>query len=145
MYLVLSGADLRAISFEEFEFYADKYKDKIIRTGYIDDEDVAPLYSGAQWFVYTSQYEGFGLPPLEAMSCGCPVIVSNSTSLPEVVGDAAIQIDYDSDEQHIKAFETYYFNPEIKNENIKKGLLRAKQFSWNKSRNNLIDIIKKTL
>ena len=69
---------------------------------YIDDEDLAPLYSGAEWFVFTSQYEGFGLPPLEAMACGCPVIASNNSSLPEVVGDAGIMIDWDSDEQHIR-------------------------------------------
>lgn len=63
----------------------------------------------AEWFVYTSQYEGFGLPPLEAIACGCPVIVSNNSSLPEVVGDSCIMIDYDSDEQHIEAYEKYYF------------------------------------
>ena len=54
------------------------YKDKIIKAGYIDDVDLPALYSRAEWFVYTSQYEGFGLPPLEAMSCGCPVITSNN-------------------------------------------------------------------
>lgn len=110
----------------------DKYRDKILKAGYIDDEDLAPLYSGAEWFVYTSQYEGFGLPPLEAMSCGCPVITSNNSSLPEVVGDAGIMIDYDSDEQHIQAYEKYYFNENIRNEYAQKGLERAKEFSWSK-------------
>ena len=109
------------------------YKDKIIKAGYIDDEDLAPLYSGAEWFVYTSQYEGFGLPPLEAMACGCPVITSNNSSLPEVVGDAGLMIDWDSDEQHIKAYEDYYFHPELRKEMRQKGLERAKQFSWDKT------------
>lgn len=109
------------------------YKDKIIKAGYIDDEDLAPLYSGAQWFVYTSQYEGFGLPPLEAMACGCPVISSNNSSLPEVVGNAGIMVDYDSDEQHIKAYENYYFNTELCAQMRLKGLERAKQFSWDKT------------
>ncbi|MFQ6726814.1 MAG: glycosyltransferase family 4 protein, partial [Alphaproteobacteria bacterium] len=77
------------------------YSDKIIRAGYVADEDLETLYSGAEFFVYTSQYEGFGMPPLEAMKCGCPVITSNNSSLPEVVGDAGIMIDWDSDEQHI--------------------------------------------
>ncbi len=107
-----------------------EYKDKIIKAGYIDDEDLAPLYSGAEWFIYTSQYEGFGLPPLEAMSCGCPVITSNNSSLPEVVGDAGIMIDWDSDEQHIQAYEKYYFDSNLRKENSQKGLLRAKKFSW---------------
>lgn len=110
-----------------------EYKNKIIKAGYIDDEDLAPLYSGAEWFVYTSQYEGFGLPPLEAMACGCPVITSNNSSLPEVVGDAGIMIDWDSDEQHIRAYEDYYFHPELRDENHQKGLERAKQFSWDKT------------
>ena len=110
----------------------DKYKNLILRAGYIDDEDLAPLYSGAEWFVYTSEYEGFGLPPLEAMSCGCPVITSNNSSLPEVVGKAGIMIDFDSDEQHINAYETYYYNYNERKENTEKGLKRAKEFSWKK-------------
>jgi glycosyltransferase involved in cell wall biosynthesis len=145
LYLVLSGDDLRAMSYEEFENITAQHKDKVIRTGYINDEEVAPLYSGAQCFVYTSKYEGFGLPPLEAMSCGCPVIASKSTSLPEVVGDAAISVDYDSTEQHIKAFETYYYDKEKRAENIKKGLIQAKKFSWDKCCSNIINIMKKTL
>ena len=109
------------------------YKEKIIKAGYIDDEDLAPLYSGAEWFVYTSQYEGFGLPPLEAMACGCPVITSNNSSLPEVVGNAGIMIDWNSDEQHVKAYEDYYFHPELREQNRQKGLARSKEFSWDKT------------
>ena len=117
------------------------YKDKIIRAGYIDDEDLAALYSGAQWFIYTSQYEGFGMPPLEAMKCGCPVITSNNSSLPEVVGDAGIMIDWDSDEQHIAAYEKYYMDEKYRKEMSKKGLERAKMFSWEKT----VDIIIKEI
>lgn len=114
----------------------------IIRTGYIDDEDRATLYSGAEWFVYTSQYEGFGLPPLEAMQCGCPVITSNNSSLPEVVGDAGIMIDWDSDEQHIGAYEKYYFNEKLRKENSQKGLDRAKLFSWKKTVDKMVEVMK---
>jgi len=110
-----------------------KYRNKIIRAGYIDDEDLAPLYSGAQWFVYTSQYEGFGLPPLEAMQCGTPVITSNNSSLPEVVGDAGIMIDWDNDEQHIAAYEKYYFDEKYRTKMARAGLKRAKDFSWKKT------------
>lgn len=114
----------------------------IIQAGYIDDEDLPILYSNAEWFVYTSQYEGFGLPPLEAMQCGCPVITSNNSSLPEVVGDAGIMIDWDSDEQHIEAYEKYYFNEELRKENSHKGLERAKLFSWEKTVDNMIKVMK---
>ena len=115
----------------------------IIRAGYIDDEDLPVLYSNAEWFVYTSQYEGFGLPPLEAMQCGCPVITSNNSSLPEVVGDAGIMIDWDSDEQHIEAYESYYFDEKIRKENSYKGLERAKSFSWEKTVDIIVNVIKK--
>ncbi len=105
----------------------------IIFTGYIPDEDLCALYSGAEFFVFTSMYEGFGLPVLEAMRCGCPVISSNSSSLPEVIGDAGILIDWDSDEQHVSAYEKYYFDKEYREESIKKGLIQAQMFSWKKT------------
>lgn len=114
-----------------------KYADRIIQAGYIADEDLAILFSNAEWFVYTSQYEGFGMPPLEAMQCGCPIIVSNNSSLPEVVGNAGIMIDYDSISQHIEAYESYYNNSNLREHNSQKGLSRAHQFNWNKS----VDII----
>lgn len=114
----------------------------VVKAGYVDDEDLPVLYSYAEWFVYTSQYEGFGLPPLEAMQCGCPVITSNNSSLPEVVGDAGIMIDWDSDEQHIEAYEKYYFNEELRKENCRKGIERAKYFSWRKATDKIIRIIK---
>lgn len=122
---------------------ADFFNRYVFYAGYIDDEDLPILYSNAEWFVYTSQYEGFGLPPLEAMQCGCPVITSNNSSLPEVVGDAAVMIDWDSDEQHIKAYEDYYYNDVLRNENAEKGLERSKMFSWEKTADKIVGLMKK--
>jgi glycosyltransferase involved in cell wall biosynthesis len=110
-----------------------EYRDKIVRLGYVDDKDVNILYSNSLFFTYISQYEGFGMPPLEAMQAGTPVITSNNSSLPEVVGDAAIMIDYDSEEQCIKAFEDLYFNEDLRKHYIEKGLERSKIFSWEKT------------
>ncbi len=121
-----------------------QYKDKIIRAGYIDDEDLAAFYSGALFFVYTSQYEGFGLPPLEAMACGTPVVSSNNSSLPEVVGDAAIKIKWDNDEQHIKAYEKYYFNENFRKSMTEEGLEHAKDFSWKKTVQIMVNEFKKS-
>nr|WP_321432714.1 glycosyltransferase family 1 protein [uncultured Campylobacter sp.] len=121
----------------------ENIKSKILKIGYVDDSDQAALYSGALFFVYTSQYEGFGLPPLEAMSCGTPVITSNNSSLPEVVGDAGIMIDYDDDTAHIKAYESYYYNENLRKENSKKGLERAGLFSWEKCADIMITEMKK--
>lgn len=126
---------------EKFEQEVPDYKqyaDKIIRAGYVADEDLEILYSNAEWFVYTSQYEGFGMPPLEAMACGCPVITSNNSSLPEVVGDAGIMIDFDSDEQHIKAYEKYYFDDGYRQQMARKGLERSKLFSWTAAANIIV-------
>ena len=143
---VLGGAHRdRFISILENEIGSldENIKSKILKIGYVDDSDQAALYSGALFFVYTSQYEGFGLPPLEAMSCGTPVITSNNSSLPEVVGQAAIMIDYDDDEAHIKAYESYYYNENLRKENSKKGLERAKLFSWEKCADIMITEMKR--
>ena len=111
----------------------DKYRDKIAGLGYVNDVDVNILYSNSLFFTFISKYEGFGVPPLEAMQSGTPVISSNSSSLPEVVGDAAIMIDPDSEQQCIKAFEDLYFNEGLRKTYIAKGLERAKLFSWEKT------------
>ena len=117
------------------------YSSRIVQLGYVDDEDVNILYSNSLFFTYLSQYEGFGMPPLEAMQAGTPVICSNNSSLPEVVGDAAITIDCDSEEQCIKAFEDLYFNENLRKEYIARGIERAKFFSWEKTGKLMIDKI----
>lgn len=91
--------------------------------------------------MFTSQYEGFGLPPLEAMQCGCPVIASNNSSIPEVVGDAGLLIDWNSDEQHLAAFEKYYFDENLRDENRNKGLERAGMFSWEKTMAEIVSVM----
>lgn len=119
------------------------FSDIVYRVGYIDDEDLPYLYSGSLFFIYTSQYEGFGVPPLEAMKCGCPVIASNNSSIPEVVGDAGILIKWDNDEQHIQAYEKYYFNEAYRLEQKKRGLSRAEMFTWKKTVDNMLDEMEK--
>ena len=119
------------------------YDQYIVYAGYIDDNDLPALYSNAEWFVFTSQYEGFGLPPLEAMQCGCPVITSNNSSLPEVVGDAGLMIDWDSDEQHVEAYEKYYFDKDLREEKQRKGLEKAKTFSWEKTVDDMVVVMRK--
>jgi glycosyltransferase involved in cell wall biosynthesis len=104
--------------------------DRIIVTGYIPDDQLAPLYSGALAFVYPSLYEGFGLPPLEAMQCGTPVISSNTSSLPEVVGDSGITVDPNDSDSLSGAMLTLYAQSTIRGQLAKKSLERAKLFSW---------------
>lgn len=105
-------------------------KDRIIVTGYVDDHDLAAIYSGAHAFVYPSFYEGFGLPPLEAMQCGVPVITSNTSSLPEVVGDAGIQVDPGDNDALSQAMLDLLNNSEIHNQLSFRSQERARLFSW---------------
>ncbi|MDR1457456.1 MAG: glycosyltransferase family 4 protein [Puniceicoccales bacterium] len=116
---------------------------KIIRIGYVEDGDLASLYSHAECCVFVSLYEGFGLPPLEAMQCGCPVITSNVTSLPEVVGDAGILIDPTNDEAMVAAYEKVYYDEKLRQELSQKGLKRAKNFSWKACVDTMVQEFKK--
>ena len=107
-------------------------RSRLIFTGFVQDKDLAPLYSGATAFVYPSLYEGFGLPPLEAMQCGLPVITSNTSSLPEVVGDAALLVSPTDTDALCQAMLAVVNSPAIRAELSAKALLRATQFSWDK-------------
>jgi glycosyltransferase involved in cell wall biosynthesis len=108
-------------------------KGKIILTGFVPDYMLAPLLSGAVAFVYPSLYEGFGLPVLEAMQCGAPVITSNTSSLPEVVGDAAIMIDAKKEVDLVEAFFNIASDENLRTNLSEKSIERSKHFSWEKS------------
>ena len=94
------------------------------------DNILANLYSHAQVFVYPSLYEGFGIPPLEAMSCGCPVACSETSSIPEVVGQAAVYFDPLSSHSMAKAIRTLLENHSLRTQMIGAGYERIKHFSW---------------
>jgi glycosyltransferase involved in cell wall biosynthesis len=115
-------------------------KNDVIFTGFVPDEDLPFLMNGACLFVYPSLYEGFGLPPLEALACGVPVITSNNSSLPEVVGEAAIMIDpYDVDE--IAHAMHNVLTKETQNKIlVRKGLERAKKFSWSETARKTLEV-----
>lgn len=115
---------------------------RIIFTGYVEDEDLAIIYSNAIAFIYMSFYEGFGLPPLEAMQCGLPVITSNTSSLPEVVGNAGIMLDPKDSGTLSQTMLDIYKNYELRQELSKKSLQRSQNFSWNKCAQETIDVYK---
>jgi glycosyltransferase involved in cell wall biosynthesis len=125
----------------------EKYKlyNYVIFPGYIETLDIAIVMSGALSFIFPSLYEGFGMPPLEAMACGIPVIVSNTSSLPEVVGDAGIQVDPKSKEDLYKWMEELIINDELRNNLIQKGLVRAKEFTWEKAAIKTLEVYKQLL
>ena len=143
--LVLAGGKWKKFEKELAETFSGVNTENIIQTGYIDDEDLPYLYSGARVFVYPSLYEGFGLPVLEAMKCGCPVIVSNLTSLPEVTENAGILLDMNDTpkEQLISEFEKICLDDNYYNEYRNKVSEQAKFFSWHKCSRIIAERIKK--
>ena len=100
---------------------------------FVEEEDKAAIYSGARLFVFPSIYEGFGLPPLEAMACGIPVVCSNRTSLPEVVGNAALTVDPDNTNALVNAIHQVLTNDTLHADLSARSLERAKHFSWRKT------------
>ena len=121
------------------------FRSRVIFTGYIPDDDLSEIYSGAKVFIFPSLYEGFGLPPLEAMQCGTPVIASNTTSLPEVVGDAGILVDPKDEDSLCQAMLDILNNAALGQELSRKGLERAAQFSWAKCAADTLQVYKTAL
>jgi glycosyltransferase involved in cell wall biosynthesis len=108
--------------------------------GFVDDADLPTLYSAADLFAYVSLYEGFGLPLLEAMACGTPVIASNVSSLPEVVGDVGLQVDPRDVADITRALRTMIDDTDLRSRTIAAGLDRAPTFTWEKAANQLLSI-----
>ena len=130
--------------FEEHEKFAE-LKDRIIITGRIPDEDLASIYSGANSFYYMSLYEGFGLPPLEAMQCGVATVTSNTSSLPEVVGEAGITLDPTDENALAETMWNFYSDKNLQKTYAAKALDRAKEFSWEKTMQKHLDIYQQIL
>lgn len=111
---------------------------RIFRTGFVSDEQLRALYRGASAFVYASFMEGFGLPILEAMACGCPVITSNLSSMPEVAGDVGLLVDPHDVEDIAAAMHDMAENDAERNKLSDQGIERARAFSWDKTARSML-------
>jgi glycosyltransferase involved in cell wall biosynthesis len=100
---------------------------------YISELELAYYYSSATLLAYPSLYEGFGLPPLEAMACGCPVVTANTSSLPEVVGEAGIMVNPYDTSSLVQAMRRVLTDDKLRNNMVSKGLEQSKKFSWEKT------------
>jgi glycosyltransferase involved in cell wall biosynthesis len=105
-------------------------RDRVHFIGWVEEEDLSPLYSGAEAFAFPSLAEGFGLPPLEAMRCGVPVVAGNATSLPEVVGDAALTVDPTDEDALAQALLDLHRSPTLRGDLARRGLDRSAAFTW---------------
>lgn len=119
--------------------------ERIVFTGKLSDEEIVKVYNESEIFVFPSIYEGFGLPVLEAMACGCPVIASNQSSIPEVCGDSALLFDPLNPEELAEKILLLANNPDLRNKLTQKGLERVKLFSWENSAKKHIEVFKRVL
>lgn len=145
LYLVVTGPKGWHFSdiFQTLDDLGD-YKSKIILTGFVDEEELPYLYTGALASVCASLYEGFGYPALESMQCGTPAIVSGNSSLAEVVGDAGIKIDPQNQEDLINALYRIYHDKDYRGLLIRSAYKQAEKFSPKKFANSLAKLLKST-
>ena len=116
---------------------------EVIFTDFVPETDLPAYYSGAGVFVLPSLYEGFGFPVLEAMACACPVITSNTSSLPEVVGEAGIMVDPHATDGLAQAMRRVFTDSELRDNMIRKGLEQSKRFSWEKAAEQTLEVYNK--
>ena len=128
--LVVVGMD--RVTDRELERELEHLGASVIRPGFVTDDDLVALYSATACLVFPSLNEGFGLPPLEAMACGAPVVASNRSSIPEVVGDAGILVDATDPDDIADGIERVVLSDDVAADLRKRGLERARQFTWDR-------------
>jgi glycosyltransferase involved in cell wall biosynthesis len=125
--IVTGGSSKAVFRGEEFD------EEKVTKTGYVTDEQLRALYENASCFIFPSFEEGFGIPPLEAMRCGCPVVASSSASMPEVCGDAAVYFDPRDAESLKAALDSVLKDPEVAGKLRAAGLVQTERYNWDHS------------
>ena len=122
-----------------------EFSEDVIFTGYISPEEKNTLYQNASVFVFPSVYEGFGIPPLEAMAMGCPVVCTNAASLPEVVHDAAHFVDPFNEKSIAEGIIRVLSDREYANDLVKRGYMQHKRFTWDRSAQQLLEVCREVL
>lgn len=138
VYLLLVGKAFKSVDLNEQEKQMG-IKDKVIHTGMVSKEELIDLYNLADLFVFPSLYEGFGIPPLEAMACGTPVIAANNSSIPEVCGDAAVYFDGKNVDELTWDISIMLDSKEKQMELIEHGMKRSKIFDWKRAEAEVIN------
>lgn len=139
--LVVAGARGKSLVFGDVDFSV--LPERVYLTGHVPDEFLPALYSGAMCAPYLSVYEGFGLPPLEAMACGAPVLTGNLTALPEVVGDAGIMVNPFSIDEIAEAIIEIACNDRLRLDLSQKGKVQSSMFSWKGTAEQTMHVLRK--
>jgi glycosyltransferase involved in cell wall biosynthesis len=143
LFLICAGGGIFTTE-EKKVFHAKQLENKIIHKG-ADDVTLATLYSNALAFIFPTLYEGFGIPALEAMNCDCPVVMSNTSSLPEVGGEAAIYFDPAKIDDMREKIESVIFNKDLRNDLILKAKTQRQKFSFEKTARQTLEIYNRLL
>lgn len=141
--LVFGGSDWHGAEVIHQRIAGSPQRESIRTLGFVRDEDLPSLYSAASAFCYPSLFEGFGMPPLEAMACGCPAITSARGSLGEVVGDAAEIVNPEDPNSIAEALWKLCRDPEHAWGMIARGMARAREFSWSRAARDTLDVYEK--
>ncbi len=136
--LVVTGAQGSAKVFGDYQI--EKNIDRVFFTGYLEEKYLVSLYANAMFFVYLSFYEGFGFPPLEAMAAGCPVLASNKTAMPEVIGTSGLLVDPYSSSEIEQGILKYYNDDKLRKTNATLGRKRAGEFNWKTASEKTVDV-----
>jgi len=143
LFLICAGSN-DFTSEEKKIFHSKELENKILHKG-ADDVTLATLYSNALAFIFPTLYEGFGIPALEAMNCDCPVIMSNTSSLPEVGGEAAIYFNPNNNDDMREKIKSVIFNEDLRNELIVKSKTQRQKFSFEKTARQTLEVYKQLL
>jgi len=139
--LLITGGKKDYINSITEKFENKPFLKNVIVLDYVPFADLPKLYSNAIALVYPSLYEGFGIPPIEAMACMCPTIVSETSSLPEVCGDAALFVNPEDSNEILEAMEKVLLDENLRTQLITRGLINCERFRWDKSASKLLEIL----
>lgn len=142
---VIAGSPGNPLQLLKSKYMCEKkgVEDQVIRTGFVDQSVLARLYHSASIFVFPTKYEGYGRPPLESMCAGTPVIASNTTAVPEILGNAAVLLDPDNAEEWGKSIIELLENKSLREELIKKGYNQVDKYTWEECASKTLEIYKK--
>ncbi|KAF2517789.1 glycosyltransferase family 4 protein [Flavobacterium foetidum] len=143
LYLVCAGG--KEFSKNEIEFVKSLNLEKQIIQKDFDEKALGSFYKNAKCFVFPSLYEGFGIPVLESMACGCPVVLGNHSSFPEVAGEAGIYFDINDNRDLTAKINNIIQNPAVRDDYAAKGLQRVRQFNWEQAAEECLNVYKKAL